>query len=432
MSVFRFNFDAQGMEIEHGPVAVPVGVPAAAPAPESRQQKAGGGSKPHRAAPRGSAERPSVVHELHEWLEHHPDFGFDMEILEQLKVLLVPPHWSYVSTPPARDAAAVEDHRQAVQKYGKMLGDRQKFIEDGMTLAAWASMASWAARPAERVRDALRALPEGAAVPRVPGELWQLLSQELPFSLKSGEVQPWAEALQKRIEHIVASAKKPDWDELELESWESWQHRLQRYHAARQDFPVEMTDLLLRTRRSGPAELFRNEMTQMTLREWTRALLKAIVPSRTGVPPWVRSEVEKELWGGRATVLIVIAESINSPTAQWLPSKQFGSLWVERAGWPDLFQALKLDGPNPFSSGRMIVAVEVSGDLETMSQVKPSAFLGVAAQGPVAEILQWAYVGKEKLPPTVTPLVAYIENAKGIDDAVARLDRLQRPSPRPS
>ena len=140
--------------------------------------------------------------ELKEWLEEHPDFGLDMERLEEREVLITPPHWSYVSTAPAAPSGAgantganigmsLEEHRQAVQKYARMLGDRQLPLEEALALAAFAGVASTSNDPAEKLRDALKALPKGAKMhpatmlESIPDSLSRLVERTPPASAEA-------------------------------------------------------------------------------------------------------------------------------------------------------------------------------------------------------------------------------------------------------
>ena len=152
-----------------------------------------------------------------------------------------------------------------------------------------------------------------------------------------------------------------------------------------------MNDLLLRTRRAGPAALFRNELTRMTLREWSEALLIATrrteERSELEIPEWVRGEVQQELMRGRKTMLVILGESATSPTAQWLPSKQHGCLWIEAARWFEYYDTLRLGEPNSLTDAiRWYVAVEVSGDPDTLAQLVRRDVLSVFGSPPAVPV----------------------------------------------
>jgi hypothetical protein len=374
------------------------------------------------------------VSELKEWMEEHPDFGMDMELLEDRGVLLTPPHWSYVSKRPAAlandnaDATSLEDHRQAVRKYARMLAERQHIMEHALDAAAYVSVASMSNDPAERLRDALRALPKDgrADVPRIQS------LPDLPLLLKDGRTREWADALRERNQGVVNSQVVPIWTEVEERSWATWRKRLQQYRGGgRRRFDVDLDDLLLRTRRAGPAALFSNDLDQMTLREWTEALLAAVrraeERSALKIPDWVEGVVREELIMA-PKLLLILGESTTSPTAQWLPSKRHSSLWIERTRWFEYYDALRLGVPDSLPAVRRYVAVEVSGDPDALTQAvrrDVSMAFGSPPALPVGRDLSFAYLGREKLPTQATPVVPYVENAKGVDETIVRLDLLR-------
>jgi hypothetical protein len=454
MARYRFRFDAKGLELDRDEPAP--AVPSAAIEPSSQ----GAVAAPEGASPprplTGAASRPdpaTVVTELKEWLEEHPGFGLDMERLEEREVLITPPHWSYVSTAPSAPSGtganiganigmSPEEHRQAVRKYARMLGDRQLPLEEALALAAFAGVASTSNDPAEKLRDALKALPKGAKMhlatmlESIPDGMSRLLKERLPPLLKQGKAREWAGEVLHRHEEIVSSTPEPEWVRLEAANWEKWRERFQLYRRRRRDFDLDVNDLLLRTRRAGPAALFRNELARMTLREWSEALLIATrrteERSELEIPEWVLSEVQQELMRGRKTMLVILGESATSPTAQWLPSKQHGCLWIEAARWFEYYDALRLGEPNSITDAiRWYVAVEVSGDPDTLAQLVRRDVVSVFGSPPavpVAPEVKFAYLGKEKLPTQVTPIVPYLENVKGVDEAIGKLDILMRSS----
>jgi hypothetical protein len=429
MARYRFRFDAKGMELDDVERSSSIrGSPMpGASAVQDASSPAGGASTTSPPDP------AATLGELRAWLEDHPWFGLDMEILEEREVLLAPPHWSYVSTPPAPDAVSVEDHRQAVRKYARMLADREFIIDDALELAAFASVASLSNDPGERLRDALRALPKGdrqrmQGVPRSP---------RLPLLLKAGKSREWAEAVQKRHMEIVSATPWREWRDVEEASWKTWKERLQQYRSGRPRFDVDANDLLLRTRRTGPPALFRHELGQMTLKEWSEALLAALrrneERSALEIPDWVRLDVERELITGRTTLLVILAESATSPTAQWLPSKRHGSLWIERTRWFEYYDALRLgESESLWNAVRWYVAVEVSGNPEVLAQAVRQDVLAAAFGSPPVlprshVQAAYAYLGREKLPTQVTPVVPYLEGVKGVDETITRLELLNRP-----
>jgi hypothetical protein len=304
-------------------------------------------------------------------------------------------------------------------------------------VAAFASVASTSHDPAERLRDALRALPKGdkQQLPYAP-------SVEVPALLGNGKAREWAAAAQARHVEIVNMRPEPDVTSLEENSWATWRDRFQQYRrGGRRRFDLNEEDLLLRTRRAGPLALFRHELGQMTLREWTEALLAATrrteERSTVEIPDWVRPEVETELISGRQTLLVILGESVTSPTAQWLPSKRHGALWVEHTRWFEYYDVLRLGEPETpwYAAARRYLVVEVSGDPETLAQavLRKEPFEAFAPSPPFEAVApsprslpQFAYLGKDKLPTHVTPVVPYLENVKSVDETVARLDLMGR------
>ncbi|HET8797616.1 MAG TPA: hypothetical protein VFO89_08015, partial [Thermoanaerobaculia bacterium] len=234
------------------------------------------------AAPRSPVE---VVNELRAWMEEHPDFGLDMNILEERQVLLAPPPWSYVvdlaaslTAAQASPQTALTDEWQTVEKYVRMLGEREQQLNESLALAAAASVASTSSDPAEKMRDALRALPKGGTMP--PEEAKKLLARPplLQPTLLQRQARKWADT----VHDVCAAVRKafqenqPEWKFEEWESWNEWRERLQKQASPAQSFAVNARDLVLRTRRAGPpGALFRNEILEMTVRDWTIALLAA-------------------------------------------------------------------------------------------------------------------------------------------------------------
>ncbi len=410
MTRFRFRFDAQGMNLD---VPKPAVIVAAAPIALDAVE-----TPPDPAV---------VVTELKEWLDAHHDFGLDMSLLEQQEVLLAPPHWSYVSRAASSllgrelaEPGTEEDRRQAVQKYVEMLAAREEILNYALAIAAYASTVAIGRDPAQRMRNALMALPKGAKMDPSFFETGPLL-RPLPRLLAQGKAKQWADAVLARHEEIVDTTPHPPMPAVEEAGWKTWQKRLSDFHHSRRSFPVDENDLLLRARSAGPAALFWNELDQMPLRKWTDALLAA--SRSTDVPPWVRREVEMELVTDRKTVVIIVGDSESSPTAGWLPSKNVGSLWVARARWEEAYDALPAKPLREAAAS--VLAMEVAGDPDAVTQLITRHPSGVIGRIPSPAPFQ-VYLGKDKLPPQATPMVPYIEGAKDVDDVITKIAALTR------
>jgi hypothetical protein len=437
MPTYRFLYDARGKSL----IAVP---PPVAPAPQAPVVAAPQPTvvtsaiesvvKETRAAMPESDPIQTVI-DLKEWLEDHPDFGLEMDLLEEREVLKTPPHWRYVSNEievrrsnPSGDPNW-EEQRRAAEVYVAMLRERQAAVEDAVELAAFASVASLKSEPDRRMHDALRALPKA-------GKVDQKIFTEIPTpnviqpSLTLEHVDKWADALLERYEQIVKSMLTPVWKSVEIDSWQTWENRFRAYRkrGRRRPFEVDQNDLWLRTRGTGPAALFRNELAQMSLREWTDALWASMVrtlppPSVLSIPDWVRGQIETELLGGRKTLIMIVGDSATSPSSQWLPSKLNGCLWIAKDRWkeyyPSYWHNIAKDATH------WIFVVELSGDPKSLAMAASQhPRLSISTPTNSNGVVTMAYMARDKLPPEVTPVVPYVDNPKNVDDLVSRIESL--------
>lgn len=425
MTKYRFHFDPRGAPLATSQLKAAV----------AARATAAGALNDAPAAPRSPVE---VVNELRAWMEEHPDFGLDMNILEERQVLLAPPPWSYVvdlaaslTAAQASPQTALTDEWQTVEKYVRMLGEREDLLNEALMLAAAASVASTSRDSAERMRSALRALPKGGRMAEEEVKRLLALPPLLGPRLLHRKAREWADDIRNLCGAIVKAAEEnePDWKIEEEQSWEEWHGRFQKHGRRRQNFDVNARDLLLRTRSAGPAALFRNELLQMTVREWTDAFVAASArtlppPSQTLVPEWVVDVARRELIAERGTLLLIVGASASSPTAQWLPSQKNDCLWVEGSSIERL-----ANGLHPFSSPIAFIALEVVGDVNTISTtVLSPAMERVRLNRTFVYPREFLFLGHEKLPSHITPALPYIESPRDVDDAVAKARTLLRGS----
>jgi hypothetical protein len=458
---YRFKFDSTGASIAVSP---PAPVHAAAPA-AVLPVPAPAAAAPAAALPSAKAERideglPSaqesiaLIDELARSLEEDGNLPLDMALLEDREVLLTPPHWTFVADTArravgrnanvAQGAVVLDDHIQNLRKYAGMLQAREQILDRILSLVAVASGASLSTEPIEQVRDAIRALPKGES------DWGRLLDMKpsLPVSLRSGRVKDWTEAVRARHDEVRSRKNQFDWHQVEERGWDTWRKRLQQYRRGRPKFDVDQADVLLRTRGVGPAIFFRNDLGAMTLKEWSDALIAGLHREQTHsqvlIPAWVSEEARQELFDERKTLLIVIGRPEHSSAAGWLPSKRYGCFWISQSDsssisrLPDTLADLRV----PLTVIRVFVTVEVAGEGEQLAKAvhRSSDYERVALSvwerlratfGPSLPEYEaprhLAYLGAGKLPPGVTPSLAYLENPKGVDAVVQRLEALMRP-----
>ncbi|HYO77827.1 MAG TPA: hypothetical protein VE010_15315 [Thermoanaerobaculia bacterium] len=419
MTKYRFRYDARGASLEPALAQISAQTRAASPV--------GDKVAPAEAALAPWRQAVTVVNELRMWLDEHPDFGLDMTILEEREVLLPPPNWTYV----AAEAAALARHGgrawdvptdavEALMKYVDMLAARQHVVEFAAQLAAMASGASVEPTPAQRMRAALRALPQRVAIGDVTFD-------PLPWLLQERRIREWLELLRSRCDSLQQTALRSDWAAEERDSWQEWERRFRKYPRTGRNFQTRFRDILLRTRGAGPPVLFRNDLQRMTLREWSEAYLHSVRgklpgPSQVPVPQWVRGEIYRVLLDRPATTLLIVGATDAPLSAQWLPSDKNGSFWVNGANVREFLQAFPEIG-----KAEIIVAFEVFGDAEVIAR-------SVGADPPALNVLgsrfdgnpgTYVYMGKEKLPANVTPALPYVENPKDVDDAIAKVRALR-------
>jgi len=128
-------------------------------------------------------------------------------------------------------------------------------------------------------------------------------------------------------------------------------------------------------------------------------------------------------------LLIIAGQSSVSPTAQWLPSHTYGCLWVKRV--TDFMILPHFAPPDPLTrAANVIVAVEVAGDLEAIVQTVRRDPRGLVGLPPyvITDNVTYFYLGTDKLPPSATPVVPYVDNARDVDDAVHKIQALTKPS----
>jgi hypothetical protein len=417
MTKFRFRFDARGAPLD-------VVQPQLAELAELAE-----------ALPRVVAVEPqkvalphpaiAVVRELEAWIDDHPEFGLDMSLLEERGVLLAPPHWSYV-VDTLGAGVYTDDDRQTLDKYARMLAEREAELDEALQVAAAASVASRSSEPADRFRDALRALPTGGVVVRDREDF--PVPEPLQLLLHERRAAEWAEMVKAQCAAIERAARelKLDWKNEEEQAWKKWKERFRKYRRLRRNFEMNMTDLLLRTRGAGPAALFRNDLLQMTLREWSDAWLVAIQgklppPSQLPVPSWVGEEISRELFKVSPTFLLIVGTPSGSSSSQWLPSQKNGCLWLDATVDPSLNRL-------PIVVRReAIIAFEVAGSIDEIGRAvranPPALSMMLPSLGSSTAAV---FFGKDKLPSEIVPVLAYIENPKDADDLVSKVRALKR------
>jgi hypothetical protein len=445
MAVYRFRYDARGKSliIAETPIApAPQPSPIApALAPASPADIAATPTTQSPLSPEWESVKRTVkiwdpvqiVIDLKEWLEDHPDFGLEMDLLEEREILKTPPHWSYVSDDievhrsSHGSSPGWQEQSRAATQYASMLLDRQAEVEKAVELAAFASVASDNPESDGRMRDALRALPKGGKVDKTIFS--ELPQPATPFPLMEADVKKWADALLQRYEEIAKQPDKaPDWAAIETANWVTWERRFRGYRKRprQRPFEVDSADLLLRTRNAGPAVLFRNKLAAMTLREWSNALFISMrhtlpPPSVVTVPSWVRGQIETQLLRDRKSLLVILGDSVTSPSAEWLPSKSNGCLWIAKEQWNGGYYAMFRDIRQDAKD--WIFVVELAGDprmLAVAANQLPVLSTPVNVLGTVTK----AYMAKDKLPPEVTPAVPFVDDPKSVDDLFSRIEAL--------